>query len=130
LALPEAEAVGEAEDGLAQGFYRSDDQAADAELAEESAAAPEAGGLPAEGIAEPGEAEFADESPADLEALSGADQDALKAAAEEARLAAAELEFTDQDPSVSLNLFRLIEIGMAAALIVLIGLTLWVRQRG
>ena len=146
LALPEAEAVGEAEDGLAQGFYRSDDQAADAEpaeeiaaapefgsdtgIVEESAAAPESGGLPAEGAAEPGEAEFADESPADLEALSGADQDALKAAAEEERLAATELEFTDQDPSVSLNLFRLIEIGMAAVLIVLIWLTLWVRQRG
>jgi len=127
LALPEAESVGEAEDGFAQGFYRSDDQAADAELGEESAAAPEAGGLPSEGEAEPGEP---DESPADLEALSGADQDALKATAEEARLAAAELEFTDQEPSVSLNLFRLIEIGMAAALIILIGLTLWVRQRG
>lgn len=130
LALPEAEAVGEAEDGLAQGLFRSDDQAAGAELAEESAAAPAAGGLPAEGIAEPAEEEFTDESPADLEALSEADQDALKAAAEEARLAAAELEFTDQEPSVSLNLFRLIEIGMAAALIILIGLTLWVRQRG
>ena len=130
LALPEAESVGESEDGLAQGLFRSDDQAAGAELTEESAAAPAAGGLPAEGIAEPAKEEFTDESPADLEALTEADQDALKAAAEEAQLAAAELEFTDQEPSVSLNLFRLIEIAMAAALIILIGLTLWVRQRG
>ncbi len=127
LALQEAESVGEAEDGLAQGLFRSDDQAAGAELAEESAAAPEAGDIPAEGIAEPGEL---DESPADLEALSEADQDALKAAAEEARLAAAELELLEEKPSASLNLFRVIEIGMAAALVVLIGLTLWVRQRG
>ena len=131
LALPEAESVGEAEDGLAQGFYRSDDQAAEAELAEESAAAPEAAGLPAEGIAEPGEL---DESLADLEASTDTDQDALKAAGEEdaseGRLTAAELEFSDEEPPASFNLFRVMEIGLAAALVVLIGLTLWVRQRG
>jgi hypothetical protein len=130
LALPEAESVGEAEDGLAQGLFRSDDQAAGAELVEESAAAPAAGGPPAEGAAEPGESEFADESLADLEALSEADQDALKAAAEEGRLTAAELELPDKQPLVSLNLFRMIEIGFAAAFVILIGLTLWVRQRG
>ena len=131
LALPEAESVGEAEDGLAQGFYRSDDQAAGEELAEESAAAPAAGGPPAEGIAEPGKSEFTDESPADLETRAETDQDALKAAADEGasegRLAAAELEFSDEKPSVSFSLLRGIEIGLAAALVVLIGLTLWVR---
>ncbi len=130
LALPEAESVGEVEDGLAQNLFRSDDQATGAELVEESAAAPEAGGLPAEGAAEPGESEFAEESLADLEALSEADPDALKAAAEEGQLTAAELELPDKQPSVSLNLFRMIEIGLAAALVILIGLTLWVRQRG
>ncbi len=131
LALPEAESVGEAEDGLAQGFLRSDDQATDAELVEESAAAPEAGGLPEESGAEPGES---DESSADLEAASGADQDAFKAAPEEdssdGRVKPTEPEFSDEKPSMSLNLFRVIEIGLAAALIVLFGLTLWVRQRG
>ncbi len=130
LALPEAESVGKAEDGLAQDLFRSDDQATGAELVEEGAAAPEAGGLPAEGAAEPGESEFAEESLADLGTLSEADQDALKAAAEEGRLTAAELELPDKQPSVSLNLFRMIEIGLAAALVILIGLTLWVRQRG
>ena len=133
-ALPEAESVGEAEDGLAQGLFRSDDQAAGAELVEESAAAPEAGGLPAEGTAEPGESEFSDEIPADREAAAGEEQDALKVAPEEdsadGPLKPAEPEFSDEKPSISFNLFRVIEIGLAGALIVLFGLTLWVRQRG
>ena len=125
--LPEAESGSDAEDGAAEGLFRSEEDAASAEPAEESAAEP--GSV--------GESEFAGEGDVDLEAasaLDSADQEALKAAVEEdllaGRLAANELDSPENVPSAALNMLRLIEIALAAALIVLIGLTLWVRQRG
>jgi hypothetical protein len=74
--------------------------------------------------------EAADESAGE----SAVEQDALKAARDEelaaGRLAATELDSPVDDPSAALTALRVIEIGLAAALIVLIGLTLWVHQRG
>ena len=124
--LPEAESGSDAEDGFAEGLFRSEEDAVSAELAEEGAAAP----------GDVGESEFAGEGDADQEAasaLESAEQEALKAAVEEdllgGRLAANELDSPDEAPSAALNILRLTEITLAAALIVLIGLTLWVRQR-
>jgi len=83
------------------------------------------------------ELEFSGDSAIEQEPAGGAEsaeQEALKAAADEellaGRLAASELEPLTEDSSDSLTALRMIEIGLAAALIVLIGLTLWVRQRG
>jgi hypothetical protein len=121
-AEPEAETGQDASDGDAEGLYRSEDEAAD-EFAGEGAAP---GAV--------GESEFSEEGAVELEAAGGAEQEALKAAADEepdaGRLAARELDAPVDDPSVGLTVLRVIEIGLAAALIVLIGLTLWVRQRG
>lgn len=159
LALPAAESAGEAEDGIAQDFFRSDEDAAAGGFAEQGAAEPEASGeadIPEDGAAAAeaegesefaeesaaapeavGESELTDESAVQLEAASGtesAEQEAHKTDADEelsaGRLATNELDFSDEDPSVSLSLLRVIELGLAAALIVLFGLTLWVRQRG
>jgi len=125
--LPEAEFGSDAEDGFAQDLFRSDEDATSGEPADESAAAP----------VDVGESELAGEGTVDQEAastLDSADQEALKAASEadplEGRLAATDLDSPEEAPSTALNMLRLIEIGLAVALIVLIGLTLWVRQRG
>ena len=130
-AEPEAETGQSAGDGVTEGSEEAADElegesaaVGESEFSEQGAAEPAAGGY----------AEFAGESAVEQEAAGGAEQEALKAAADEdpdtGRLAATELDFSDEDPSVSLSLLRVIEIGLAAALIVLIGLTLWVRQRG
>ncbi len=106
-------------------------------LARESAAEPEAGAPAGESAVEPEAGALTEEAAAKSEADGDAEiavEAALEPAADEelsaGRLTANELDFSDEEPSVSLSLLRVIEIGLAAALIVLIGLTLWVRQRG
>jgi len=126
VALPTAAPVGEAEDATAQEFFESYEDPAGRDLTEERAAEPEvaAGGIAQESAAESeaaGQEEIVEDG-------------ALKADSEqEASLDDRFLEdvgFSDQEPSTSISLLRAIEIGLAAALIVLLGLTLWVRQRG
>ena len=115
-----AEPAAGAEDGFGQGYLRSDEDARKSELE-----------------APPGE-ELAEEQVLEGEpaALPGEDlvaEGALKAdAAQEpsAGEAIADRDLTDDGPSLSLGPLRAIEIGLAAAVIVLVGLTLWVRQRG
>jgi hypothetical protein len=159
LGLPEAESVGEAAEGLAQDFFRSDGNAEGSEFDDESAAAPGAEGeseIAEERAAAPaagGEADVPEQGAADLDAggyeelaaevvvepEAGSDSEiagegALKAAPDQEssteQLAGDEIGLLGKMPSVSLSLFRVIEIGLAAALFVLFGLTLWVRQRG
>ena len=123
-AEPETDTGQGASDNDTEGLFRSED------------AADEFAGESAPSGAE-GESEFSEDSVVEQEPAGGAEsaeQEALKAAADEellaGRLAASELEPLTEDSSVSLTVLRMIEIGLAAALVVLIGLTLWVRQRG
>ncbi|MFQ5922162.1 MAG: anti-sigma factor family protein [Anaerolineales bacterium] len=109
-AEPEAESVGDADDRPAQGLFRSEEDAAGEELAEQGAAEREA-------VAE--------------EELAG--EGALKADAEQepsAEELIVDRDLAEDEPSLSLSPFRVIEIGLGVAVIVLVGLTLWVRQRG
>ncbi len=102
----EAGSVEDADSGLAQGFPRSGETAADGELAEQGAAARV-------------EEQFAAEG-------------ALKADAEQAPSAEeliADRDLAEDGPSLSLGPLRAIEIGLGAVVIVLVGFTLWVRQR-
>lgn len=102
----EAEAVEDADVGPAPGFLRADE-----------AAVPE--GLAGQGAAEQG---------AVVE-----EEGALKASAEPEPLAEelpAPGNYAEEEPSDSLAPLRVIEISLAAVVILLVGLTLWVRQRG
>ena len=104
-AEPEAESVEDADDGFAQGLLGSGESAAGEELAaaEREAAAEEQ--FTAEGAlkADAEQEPFAEELIADRDRAE------------------------DQPP---LSLLRTIEISLAAVVILLVGLTLWVRQRG
>jgi anti-sigma factor RsiW len=109
-AEPEADSVEDADDGLAQGFLRSDEAAAGEELAERGAAERET---------------LAEEEPVG--------EGALKTDAAQEPSAGeliADRDLAEDETSLSLSLLRAIEIGLGAVVIVLIGLTLWVRQRG
>ena len=123
-AEPETDTGQGASDSDTEGLFRSED-AADEFAGESDLSGAE------------DELEFSGDSAIEQEPAGGAEsaeQQALKAAADEellaGRLAASELEPLTEDSSDSLTALRMIEIGLAAALIVLIGLTLWVRQRG
>ncbi|MFV1858763.1 MAG: anti-sigma factor [Anaerolineales bacterium] len=114
-----AESAAGAEDELGQEYLRSDEQVRESEVtatpAEELADAQALEGVPE---ALPGE-EFAG-------------QGALKADAEQAPSAEeliADRDLAENEPSLSLAPLRAIEIGLGAVVIVLVGFTLWVRQR-
>ena len=114
-----AESAAEAEDGFGQGYLRSDEDArasaAEAppgkELAEEQALEGEPEALPGEELAAGGALKSdAAQEPSAGELIVGRD-------------------LAEDEPSVSIGPLRAIEIGLAAVVIVLVGLTLWVRQR-
>jgi len=114
-----AESAAGAEDELGQEYLRSDEQVRESEVtatpAEELADAQALEGVPE---ALPGE-EFAG-------------QGALKADGAQAPSAEeliADRDLAENEPSLSLAPLRAIEIGLGAVVIVLVGFTLWVRQR-
>ncbi len=123
LGIEEAEsepAAAAVEDGFGQGYLRSDEDARESEL----------GAPPGEELAEEQALEGEPEAlPGEALAVEGA----LKAdAAQEpsAGESIADRDLAKDEPPLSLGPLRAIEIGLAAAVIVLVGLTLWVRQRG
>ena len=119
-AEPEADSVGDAEDGFARGPLGSGESAAGGELAadeREAAAGEELAEAEREAAAEEG---FTAEG-------------ALKAEAEQEPSAEESIvgrDLSEDEPLPPLGPLRAIEIGLAAVVIVLVGLTLWVRQRG
>ncbi|GMR09582.1 MAG: hypothetical protein BMS9Abin28_0401 [Anaerolineae bacterium] len=118
-AEPAAESAAGADDALGQEYLRSDEQARESE-----------------GTATPGE-ELADEQArvGEPEALRGeefAAAGALKADAVQETSAEeliADRDLAKNEASLSLSLLRAIEIGLGAVVIILVGFTLWVRQR-
>ena len=109
-----------AEDGFGQGYLRSDEDARESEL----------GAPPGEELAEE---QVREREPAALPGEELVEEGARKAdAAQEpsAGESIADRDLTEDEPSLPLSPLRAIEIGLAAAVFVLVGLTLWVRQRG
>jgi len=119
-AVPEAESIEDLAAGPAPGSLGADEVAAGEPIAERDAAGQgiaDQDALPREGLVE--------------EQLAG--EGAYKSDAAQEPLGealAAQTDLVEEEPSNSLGPLRIIEIAMAAVVIFLGGLTLWVRRRG
>lgn len=125
-AVPQAESIEDLDAGAAPRYQGADEVAAAEPQADQGAAAAE--GAVEEQLA--GEGAAARDGAVEEQL---AREGAYKADAEQeplGELAAAQADLAEQEPPNSLGPVRVIEIGLAAVVVFLGGLTLWVRKRG